>query len=178
MKISEQAKAYAIRCHEETNHFYDDKPYAYHLQMAVDVAERFMDGRFSEREKELIRAGCWVHDVLEDCRQTFNDVRSEVGEEVANIAYALTNEKGRNRRERANDKYYRGIRETPLAAFVKFCDRIANVEYSKNSGNRMLHAYRRELDNFIAKVHTGVETAQLEVHLRSLLAESDVAAQS
>ncbi|MEM0996183.1 MAG: HD domain-containing protein [Bacteroidota bacterium] len=174
MKLSEQAKEYAIRCHEETNHLYDGKPYAFHLQMAVNVAERFMDGRFSEREKELIRAGCWVHDVIEDCRQTYNDVRSALGTEVAEIAYALTNEKGRNRRERANDRYYQGIRETPLAAFVKLCDRIANVEHSKSSGNRMLHAYRRELSNFLAKVHAGVETVPLEEYLKEFLSEQTV----
>jgi hypothetical protein len=42
----------------------------------------------------------------------------------------------------------------------------------------MLHSYRRELDNFISKVHAGVETSQLEEHLRNLLAESDLAAHS
>ena len=168
MKLSEEAKAYAIRCHEETNHLYDQKPYAFHLSMVAEVAERFMDGRFTEREKELIRAGCWVHDVIEDCRQSYSDVRSKVGENVAEIAYALTNDKGRTRKERAGAKYYKGIRETPLAAFVKFCDRIANVEYSKETGSRMQHTYRRELAGFIEKVSTGVDTVTLENHLRSL----------
>jgi hypothetical protein len=61
----------------------------------------------------------------------------------------LTNEKGKNRKERANAKYYEGIRNTPYAVFVKICDRIANVEYSKHSGSRMYDMYRKEFVDFI-----------------------------
>ena len=33
-----KAKNYAIKCHTETNHKYDGKPYETHLQMVVDYA--------------------------------------------------------------------------------------------------------------------------------------------
>ena len=64
----------------------------------------------------------------------------------------FTNEKGKNRKERANDKYYEGIRNTPGAVFVKLCDRIANVQYSKMTGSRMFDKYREENDNFVIKL--------------------------
>ena len=38
---------------------------------------------------------------------------------AAEIVYALTNDKGRTRKERAGEHYYAGIRETPYAPFVK-----------------------------------------------------------
>ena len=62
--------------------------------------------------------------------------------------YALTNEKGRTRKERANDKYYAGIRQTEHATFVKLCDRLANVQHSLKIGHGMLNRYRKEFKEF------------------------------
>jgi hypothetical protein len=63
--------------------------------------------------------------------------------------YAVTNDKGKSRSERAGDNYYSGIRSTPYAIFVKLCDRLANVEYSKYSDSNMYSTYKREFDKFI-----------------------------
>ena len=72
------------------------------------------------------------------------------------IVYALTNDKGRTREERAGEKYYQGIRETPYAPFVKLADRLANTTYScthaNNTNNRMKEIYARELPHFIASI--------------------------
>ena len=65
------------------------------------------------------------------------------------IVYALTNEKGRNRHERANDKYYEGIRNTKYAPLVKACDRLSNYEFSKVTKSRMAKTYESEMDEFI-----------------------------
>ncbi|WP_298473442.1 hypothetical protein [uncultured Maribacter sp.] len=62
---------------------------------------------------------CWVHDIIEDARETYIDVLENTNVTIAELAYALTNEKGRTRKERANDAYYRGIQKTPNASFVK-----------------------------------------------------------
>ena len=94
-----------------------------------------------------------MHDVIEDCRQTYNDVKTKTNEAVAELAYALTNEKGRTRKERANDKYYEGIKQTPFATFIKVCDRIANYEYSKQQGSRMAEMYEKEMSGFVAKLY-------------------------
>ena len=72
--------------------------------------------------------------------------------DAADIVYAVTNEKGKNRAERANDKYYAGIVATPGAVFVKLCDRIANVQYGKMTGSGMYDKYKKENDNFIIKL--------------------------
>jgi (p)ppGpp synthase/HD superfamily hydrolase len=85
-------------------------------------------------------------------RVSYNDVKDALGQEVADIVYAVTNEKGKNRKERANDKYYEGIRNTPGAVFVKLCDRIANVQYSKMTGSRMFEMYKKENINFMIKL--------------------------
>ena len=46
-------------------------------------------------------------------------------------------------------KYYEGIRNTAGAIFVKLCDRLANVKYSKDTNSRMLEVYKSEYSEFI-----------------------------
>jgi len=144
------AKNYAITCHNGTNHKYDGKPYETHLNHVVEIATKFLH-LIPHNQQENILAACWCHDVIEDCRQTYNDVKSHTNVEIAEIVFALTNEKGKTRKDRANDKYYEGIRNTPYATFVKVCDRIANYEYSIRG--RMRDAYDKEMQRFVSRMY-------------------------
>jgi (p)ppGpp synthase/HD superfamily hydrolase len=147
-ELVSKAREYATLKHFETNHKYDGQPYDVHLQMVYDFAVKYIHLLPNNKVASDVLAACWVHDVIEDCRQTYNDVKNVLGITVADIAYALTNEKGKNRKERANDKYYSGIRNTPYAAFIKICDRLANSTYSKQSGSSMINAYKKENKEF------------------------------
>ena len=138
-----RARQYATDCHTETNHLYDGKPYTTHLLMVQDIAIGFLH-LIPKEDWEVVLAGCWVHDVIEDTRQTYNDVKNATSESVADLAYALTNEKGKNRKERANARYYTELRAQPYAVFIKLCDRIANTLYSKSQGGRMYDMYKKE----------------------------------
>jgi (p)ppGpp synthase/HD superfamily hydrolase len=145
--LATYAKEYAIKCHTETNHLYDGKPYSVHLEMVCDVALEFSD-LIPDGWCVKVLAACWLHDVIEDCRKTYNDIKKEFGEIVADMVYALSNEKGKTRKDRANAKYYQGIKDTPMATFVKVCDRIANIKYSRQTNSSMLEVYRKENENF------------------------------
>ena len=157
--------------HSSTNHMYDTYlPYEFHLRMVANVAKKYshlLDNEVDyftgkkeyDRGQDItvtLRKAClraaWGHDLIEDTRVSYNDVKENLGQEAADIIYALTNEKGKNRKERANDKYYEGIRNTPGAVFVKLCDRIANVQYSKMTGCRMFEMYRKENDEFVTRL--------------------------
>jgi len=144
----QKTKEYAIRCHTGTNHLYDGKPYSYHLNMVYNVGLKYIY-LIPEAYKDVVLSACWAHDVIEDTRQTYNDVKAETNTLIAELVYALTNEKGRTRKDRANDKYYQGIRETPFAVFVKLCDRIANFEYSLQVNSSMANSYKRENEHFM-----------------------------
>lgn len=138
-----------IERHSSTNHMYDSYiPYRFHLQMVVEAFKKFKY-LIPEKDWEDIELACWAHDTIEDTRSSYNDVKEILGERVADIVYALTNEKGKNRKERANEKYYEGIVNTPGATFVKLCDRIANVQYSIVTGSRMFEMYKKENENFL-----------------------------
>lgn len=152
--------------HNKTFHFYDTYlPYEFHLRMVnqvghdfkhlVDDTKDYYTGepyRGPFQDQITLRQACmlatWGHDLIEDCRVSYNDVKEMMGQEVADIVYAVTNEKGRNRKERANEKYYEGIRNTKGAVFVKLCDRIANVQYSKMTKGRMFKMYKEENTEF------------------------------
>ena len=139
--------------HKNTNHMYDNYiPYEFHLRMAHDVFEEFKHllPNFSDGESNFqgeVSLAVWGHDLIEDTRVSYNDV-TKLGYIAANIIYAVTNEKGKTRKERANTKYYDGIRNTPGAVFVKLCDRIANVRYGVITKSRMVEMYRKENSDF------------------------------
>jgi (p)ppGpp synthase/HD superfamily hydrolase len=149
-----KAILYAQKCHIDTNHLYDGGPYFYHLQGVATIAERFI-GYFPIEMHDAILAAAWSHDTIEDTRQTYNDVKTAIGEQAADIVYALTNEKGKNRKARANEKYYSEMKLVPGAVFVKLCDRLSNIIHSVSSKSSMLQAYRKEHDFFTQMLFDG-----------------------
>lgn len=153
MNIIEITTKHAIEAHKAVNHLYDGKPYETHLTLAV-MAGLFFKHLLPHEDVDNVIAGIWEHDTIEDCNLTYNDVKNATNETVAELAYACTNEKGRNRAERANAKYYEGIRNTKHATFVKLCDRIANIQYSLSVNNRMIDVYKKEHKHFKEMLYT------------------------
>jgi (p)ppGpp synthase/HD superfamily hydrolase len=133
---------------EDFKHLLDDELDYYTNEKYVSRGEIQSRGESHVTLREACLLAVWGHDLIEDCRVSYNDVEYQLGRAVADIVYAVTNEKGKNRKERANEKYYMGIRETKGAVFVKLCDRIANVQYSKLTKSRMFEMYKKENDEF------------------------------
>ncbi len=153
--------------HKSVNQTYGDNlPYGYHLDMVVNGIRDF-GHLVCAREEDILPIffGGYYHDSIEDARLTYNDVlktaRQMMTEEQAymatEIAYALTNDKGRTRAERAGEKYYKGICETPYAPFVKLCDRLANITFSCSGINEdnlhMKEVYKGEVPHFLASIN-------------------------
>lgn len=153
--------SFAINAHQNTNHLYDGKPYAVHLSMVAMCALRHIDCLPHKDVVDVVLKSCWLHDTIEDCRLTYNDIKQVAGEEVANIVYAVTNEKGKTRKDRANEAYYKGIKETPWATFVKICDRIANVSYSAEAKSTMFDKYKQEHSHFLKSLFPNKNEMQL-----------------
>lgn len=163
----ERIRVSAHELHRSVNQTYGDElPYGYHLDMVVNGIRDFGHLVLAKEEDLLpLFFGGYYHDSIEDARQTYNDVmataRGMLTEEQAlmatEIAYALTNDKGRTRAERAGEKYYQGIRETPYAPFVKLCDRLANITYSCSGVNddnlHMKDVYKSEVPHFLSSIN-------------------------
>jgi len=165
--ILEKSKEFGIKCHRDANCQYDGKPYEIHLEMVYNIGLKFIHLIPKEKQENVLSA-CWIHDTIEDCRQTYNDVKNSLNEDVAELAYALTNEKGKTRKERASDKYYEGIRNTQFASYVKLCDRIANYQYSIKTNSKMSGIYEKEMDDFLNKVVNNSEYIEMVDYLKSL----------
>ena len=174
----EQIRLSVHRLHDSVNQFYDgDKPYGYHLDMVAK--EVYAYGHLvlvGEADLLPLFMGAWFHDSIEDARVSYNDVKKialkfgltkEQAFLASEIVYALTNEKGRNRKERAGKRYYEGIRNTPYAPFVKMCDRMANIRYScgcYNMGNlRMAKVYEDEMPYFTQAIMVETDDIRFSV---------------
>jgi (p)ppGpp synthase/HD superfamily hydrolase len=130
--IEIQAKEFALAAHKDQ--LYGEQPYAFHLAAVVAVAKEF-------KLNDNIIAACWLHDTMEDCNVSFQDIKNVCGETVAEIVFCVTDELGRNRKER-KEKTYPKIAGNADALCVKLCDRIANVQHSiVNHNSALLSMY-------------------------------------
>lgn len=146
------------KIHADVNQYYDEKPYFYHLDKVGRLVVKYLQ-EIVNRKEDIIPVifAAYFHDSIEDARLTYNDVLKIAKEYMTDkqallateIVYALTNEKGRNRHERANEKYYFGIRVIPYAPLVKACDRLANYNYAKETHSKMVSCYEKEMEYFI-----------------------------
>ena len=179
----EKIRQSAYDLHKSVNQTYgDDLPYGYHLDMVVQGIRDF-GHLVCAREQDVLPLffGGYYHDSIEDARLTYNDVmkvaRSFLSEEQAvmatEIAYALTNDKGRSRAERAGEKYYQGIRETPYAPFVKLCDRLANITFSCSADNsdsrRMREVYKGEMPHFLHCINPHSDDSRFKLPQETVL---------
>ena len=167
-----QIRYSAHSLHASVNQNYDQvHPYGYHLDMVAKLVQRYGYYVCSDEADVLpLLFGAYYHDAIEDARRTYNDVLRtarqfmDEGQALlaAEIVYALTNDKGRTRAERAGERYYQGIRSTPYAPLVKLADRLANATYSfrhlneKNDFSglnaQMKEVYRREMPHFLQSI--------------------------
>lgn len=155
--------AYAL--HKHVNQTYDQRPYGVHLEMVAEYVRKY-GHLVCATESDLVPMvfAAYFHDSIEDARLTYNNVMQiakdcmteEQALMAAEIVYALTNNKGRTRAERANDAYYEGIRTTPYAPFTKMADRLANVSYSFSHDNEanihMREVYASEYEHFVNSI--------------------------
>ncbi len=177
--VVQQIRLSAHQIHEHVNQMYDvSHSYGYHLDMVANGVCCY-GHEVCAQEGDILPMifGAYYHDSIEDARLTYNDVKKEatrfMDERQAFIAteivYALTNDKGRTRAERAGEKYYMGIRETPYAPFVKLADRLANATYSSQHYDalnvRMKDVYRKELHHFM----DSITSAKAETDMRFVL---------
>ena len=188
-KQIDEIRAAAHELHDSVNQIYGDGlPYGFHLDMVVEAVEEF--GHLvcvSEDDMIPLFFGAFFHDTIEDTRQSYNDVmrraRKWMTEEqslmATEIVYALTNDKGRTRAERAGEKYYKGIREIPYATFVKLCDRLSNITYSCSvdngrRGERMREVYKGEMHHFLSSLKPENDDPRKQIPFEVITALAEV----
>lgn len=121
-KMSNTLKAidFAAAAHEGQKRKRSNIPYIYHpLNMACHALSMGI------KEDEII-AAILLHDVIEDCGKTANDL--PVSDEVKKIVVLMTHDKANGPdRDKVMAAYYDAIVENPKAALVKCIDRCNNL---------------------------------------------------
>jgi (p)ppGpp synthase/HD superfamily hydrolase len=142
MTNKERALLVAERVH--ANATYDIYPYIYHPKMVAKIAEDL-------GYDESIVIACLLHDTTEDGGLSYNKIKKYFGLEVAEIVYAVTDELGRNRKEK-HIKTYPKIQANWKATVVKICDRIANIKHSKEFTSSKFYMYKDEHSFFVSSL--------------------------
>ena len=121
MKNAMAAVEYAVEAHEGQKRKKSAVPYIYHpLNLACHALAMDI------KEDEII-AACLLHDVIEDCKKTLEDL--PINDETKELVRLLTCEKENDeiKRKAVLEKYYGAIVKNPKAALIKCLDRCNNL---------------------------------------------------
>jgi hypothetical protein len=134
--------------HFGVNHNYGRFNYIVHLDSVFAYGCMFIHYVPEDLKKDFLIA-CYAHDLIEDTRESYSDVKDQFGLVVADLVYAVTHEKGKTRKEKASKKYYQGIKDVPCADLLKICDRLSNYDFSLRQINTAkLKMYVGEYESF------------------------------
>jgi len=166
----EKTKKYAFDCHQSINQLYDGKPYSFHLEMVVEIANNFIF-YIPEKDRDIVISGCYIHDCIEDTGVDWNDVMIHTNVKIANLSNVLATKSKGTRKERFSDEYYKGIRKEKYAIFVKLCDRIANVKQGLVNGKPILDMYKKEHKHFKEMLYDNYEYQKMWDYLDFLISK-------
>jgi (p)ppGpp synthase/HD superfamily hydrolase len=158
--LTDLAREIAIKAHGLQK--YGAEPYVVHLEQVQEIIKRFG----YQSDQTIVIAG-WLHDTVEDTSLTLSEIESMFGDEIKDVVYRVTDEPGKNRKER-KEKTYNKINGHYKATIVKLCDRIANVEASLSVPDK-LSMYKKEFPEFYNRVFSGGMADKLWEYLQQII---------
>lgn len=161
-----KARTYAQRVHN-IQAYGECYPYYKHLEDVYNVLLKF---GFSEEKDLDILVAAWLHDSIEDTNTSYSDLKKEFGENIAEIVFCMTDEMGRNRKEK-KAKTYPKIRSNSKSVILKVADRIVNTEFSKSQQSPQFEMYKKEFEEFQYHLRIYRQIDEMWNHLDSLLKE-------
>ena len=118
--------------------------YIIHLEDVYNVLNFYLK---PENNLELFAAS-YLHDILKDTDTSYQELVNMFGMNIAELVYLVTDELGRNRKER-NEKTYSKIVTNGYAVILKLADRIANINTcNKYKNYEKLNIYENEYEDF------------------------------
>lgn len=141
-----------VECNQKYNKIL---PYSFHLNLVAEQAKKWGFLLKTDDEKLLTLYGAWGHDLIEDARLTYNDIKNGVFSltiyqlnQLADIIFACTELRGKDRDERHGPEFIQGLKNNKLGLFVKLCDISANVGFGLLTNSTMVARYRKEFPKF------------------------------
>lgn len=140
-----------VVCNQKYN---ETLPYSFHLDLVEKQAIKFKY-LLTDEEFDIVRMGAICHDLIEDARLTYNDIKNGVFSltiyqlnQLADIIFACTELRGKDRDERHGPEFIQGLKDNKLGLFVKLCDISANVGFGLLTNSTMVARYRKEFPKF------------------------------
>lgn len=136
-------ESYAKECYDKANCTYGDGSYYIHINMVVDAVKKF--GAVFKHPSDYFDTlgAAHTHDLIEDAKQTFNNIKDACGVEIAKITLAVTDVHAENRLMRHLLTMHKTVSDY-RSIILKMCDIYANASYSKKTGSSMYKKYCTE----------------------------------
>ena len=146
----DKLKLIAFKLHEDAGMLYNGMPYSVHLEMVHSFFVKYK--KYIKKYASDVEIALYFHDAKEDCGITHEHLVSIIGEIPAAIVENVSNEDGKNRKEKLT-KTLPKIASTYESIFLKLCDRLANITYSleekkKTITSNMCNVYIKEYPIF------------------------------
>ncbi|MFA5207073.1 MAG: hypothetical protein WC428_00085 [Candidatus Paceibacterota bacterium] len=170
-------REYAEKCHKDANCKYAGGSYMIHVDKVVYVIETYQDIFLRPIDAEITKAAAYGHDLIEDAKQTVNDIREVMGIDAARVILRVTDVPAENRLMKHLLTMGKTV-EDHRAIILKMADIWSNATFSRNSRNSMYgkyveeYKYRKSIFQMGLKWHT--EFLDQEI-LKLLWAELDFA---
>ena len=96
------------------------EPYITHVSEVASLVRSFGGD-------DVAIAGAWLHDVVEDCTPTIEDVKADFGEEVAYLVAEVTDDKTLRKAERKARQIATAPKKSDRACLIKWADKTSNM---------------------------------------------------
>ena len=126
-QLPELASAFARKAHEGQTRKYTGDPYYSHVERVAALVAEHAD------RQELI-AAAFLHDTIEDCGVSYEEIAQQFGYDVADIVQALTNDEERkNKMGKVSYMIDKLTNMNPDALLVKLCDTLNNMTETQSA---------------------------------------------
>lgn len=135
--------SYAEKCYADANCKYGEGSYMIHIQMVLDYSNKHCAVFKNIDDAFYVAGAAACHDLMEDAKQTYNDICRVAGKDVADITLGVTDVPAENRLMKHLLTMGKTVRDH-RAIILKLADIYANTSYSKANGSSMYAKYVEE----------------------------------
>lgn len=155
--ILAKRRMYIFKLHFKAGQRYGkDKTYFYHLDMVASNSANYYYRVYKNTDILnfiVIYTAALGHDLIEDVRLTYNDVKAVFAKKTTDIIYACTELKGKYRSERHGKAYYKLLQSNFDGRYVKWCDIKSNMYEGYTNGGTMFSKYVKDFPSVKEKLY-------------------------
>ena len=157
--LVKEAESFARRNHEgQTRKGVAQEPYITHVEEVANLVREFGG-------TDIAIAAAWLHDVVEDCDPTIDDISERFGTAVAEVVLEVTDNKDLPKSARKRFQIESANRKSPDACLIKWADKTSNLLSIANSPPDWTNERKREYISWATSV-----TANLPLRPESAIA--------